>query len=106
MCRLRRNDFGAGRPNSSFQRARSTATPRSGKAAISASSSAESVGSGAMTNLGALAGTADAGALTRGETVDAFFIHLFGCKLEPHPLADSPGKESAHRMALPAGRLN
>src|SRR6185437_930348 len=106
MSRLRRKNFGAGRPKSSIQRLRNTAMPRSGRPAISASMSTGSVGRGAMANLSGLTRTGDAGFLTRGQTVDALAIDLFGLKLERHFLADSSCEEPAYRMALPAGCLH
>src|SRR5205823_6345375 len=94
---LRRNDFGAGWPNSFFHRARSSEISRSGNSAISTSRAASStdlrvMGSG-RTWHGLLRGLR---CLHRSDPIRPDAVNLFRDEWQFQLLAHGAGEKSAH----------
>src|SRR5258706_1345514 len=100
--KVRRNDLGAGWPNSVFQRCRSSKRLRLGNRPISASRAASSIVSrGIRSGLSRRRGLFALGSLARADPVGSDTVDLFGEEGEFQLLAHRAGEKSAHRVLLP-----
>src|SRR5882762_11200642 len=99
---LRLSDFGAGRPNSNFQRLRRSSWPRSGKRAISASRAASSR---SRRDIGSRRPSFTSGLHGSGcpDPIGPDTVDLFGDQWKFQLLAHRAGQEASYRVFLPSG---
>src|SRR5258706_971882 len=100
--KVRRNDLGAGWPNSVFQRCRSSKRLRLGNRPISVSRATSSiVPRGIRSGPSRRRGLFALGGLARTNPVGPDTVDLFGEEGEFQLLAHGAGEKSAHRVLLP-----